>query len=413
MMRITLVAFGTRGEVQPYIALGLALQAAGHTVKIVTIGQLHELVSAYGLTSIEIPFHSFSESQVTSNNTVPLWVMYQTAQKLIRQTLAVIWEACQDAEAIIFHQMARVAMTHVVEKLNVPAFIVIFHPYHLRFILYQWREINRYGEPRLELSEALRQQAEWLMFKGPINRWRREVLGLPQAPFWGNDELIKARQIPVFCAYSPLIFPKRSEWPAWFHVTGYYFLNSPEGWQPPQALAQFLDSGPPPVYIGFGSLLRQGNVQNMTDVALQALKASGQRGILAAGWSNFGQRSALPPTVLAIESAPHDWLFPRMAAVVHHGGAGTTAAGIRAGVPSILIPVVWDQPFWGQRVASLGIGPPPISPKQLTAERLAAAIEMAVHDRPMRERALQFGAQIRAEDGLGKTLALLESYWQK
>jgi UDP:flavonoid glycosyltransferase YjiC (YdhE family) len=288
--------------------------------------------------------------------------------------------------------------------------MVIVHPYHLRFTLYQWREINPHGRLTFELGGFLRQQFEWVMFRPHINRWRRESLGLGRAPFWGNDKLIKARRIPLLCAYSPTIYPRRADWPAWLHVTGYYFLDQPEAWEPPAALTAFLESGPPPVYIGFGSLLHQGDVQNMTDLVLRALATSGQRGILAAGWSDFGQRLALPASVLAIDSAPHDWLSPRMAAVVHHGGAGTTAAGIRAGVPNILIPVAWDQPFWGQRVASLGIGPLPIPPKQLTAERLAAAIEMAVQNQPMRERAVQFGAQIRAEDGLGQTLTLLESY---
>ncbi len=412
-MRITMVAFGTRGEVQPYIALGLALQAAGHMVKVVTIGQLHELVTAYGLTSVSIPFHSFGSTQVTGDNSVPLLVMYRTAQQFIKDTLRVIWEECRDAEAIIFHHMSRMAVTHVVEKLKVPAFMVIVHPFHLRFLLYDWREINIHGEPVLELGGMARQQAEWWMFKGPINRWRRDVLGLPHAPFWGNDGLIKTRQIPLFCAYSPRIYPKRADWPDRVHVTGYYFLDQPPGWEPPAALTAFLEAGSPPVYIGFGSLLHQGDLQDKTDLVLEALRRAGQRGILAAGWSGFGQRPALPESVLAIESAPHDWLFPRVAAVVHHGGAGTTAAGIRAGIPSILIPVTWDQPFWGQRVADLGIGPPPISPKQLTAERLAAAIDAAVHDQTLRTRAAQLGEQIRAENGVAQTMMLIEQYLKR
>ncbi|MBN2004795.1 MAG: glycosyltransferase family 1 protein [Anaerolineae bacterium] len=411
-MRITMVAFGTRGEVQPYIALGLGLQAAGHTVKIVTIGQLHELVSAYKLTSVEIPFHSFSASQVNKKDSIPLRVMYQTAQQFIKQSLTVIWEACKDAEAIIFHHMSRMAVTHVVEKLQVPAFMVVIHPYHLRFLVYNWREINPHGEPVFELGGVLRQQAEWWMFKGHINRWRREVLGLPRAPFWGNDELIKRLRIPLFCAYSPAVYPKRADWPDWLHVTGYYFLERLQDWQPPAGLQAFLEDGPPPVFVGFSSSIHQG-VQQATDVVVQALSAVGQRGILAAGWSEFGRKPDLPVSVFPVESVPHDWIFPRVVAAVHHAGAGTLGACIRAGIPSVAIPFSWDQPFWGQRVADLGIGPAPISPKLLTAKRLAAAIDVAVHDQTIRARATQLGEQIRAEDGIEQTLALMEQYLKR
>ena len=409
-MRITMVAFGTRGEVQPYIALGLGLQAAGHTVQIVTIGQLDELVTTYGLTSIAIPFHSFASEQLTHNNTVPLREMYRAAQQFIKQTLSIIWDACRNVDAIIFNHMSRMAVTHVLEALDIPAFMVIVHPYHLHFVLYKWRTINAYGKPAFKVGEVLRQQAEWHMFKGYINRWRKDVLGLPSAPFWGNDALIRTRKIPLFCSYSPTIYPKLEEWPEWLHVTGYYFLDEPIGWSPPPALVEFLADGPPPVYIGFGSLLHQGKVQDITTLAVKALKASGQRGILAAGWSDFGHRPHLPDSVIAIESVPHTWLFPRVAAVVHHGGAGTTAAGIRAGVPSILIPVAWDQPFWGQRVADVGIGPPPIPPKRLTVTRLANTIKMATQDGAMRARVRRFAEQIRAEDGVARTIALFHQY---
>ncbi|HNT75158.1 MAG TPA: glycosyltransferase [Anaerolineae bacterium] len=408
-MRITMVAFGTRGEVQPYIALGLGLQAAGHTVKIVTIGQLHELVSAYGLTSVEIPFHSFSADEVNKKDVVPLRVMYQAAQQFIKQSLVVIWDACKDAEAIFFNQMSRVALTHVVEKLAIPAFMVLVNPYHFRFVLYHWRELKPCGRHKFELGGLLRQQAEWLMFKGHINRWRREVLGLPPAPFWGNDRFIKTEKIPLFCAYSPIVVPKCENFPAWLHVTGYYFLERPGDWHPPPALTAFLEAGPPPVYVGFSSSIHQG-VQRATELVVRALATAGQRGILAAGWSEFGHRPVLPAHVLAIESVPHDWLFPRVAAAVHHAGAGTLAACIRAGIPSVTIPFAWDQPFWGQRAADLGIAPPPIPPRQLTAERLAAAIITTVTDPAMRARGAQLAAQVQAEDGVAQTIALFQQY---
>ena len=152
------------------------------------------------------------------------------------------------------------------------------------------------------------------------------------------------------------------------------------------------------------------NPQQLAEVALQALASSGQRGLLLTGWGGLRPKSA-PDNVFVVDSAPHSWLFPRMAAVVHHGGAGTTAEGLRAGVPSVIVPFVLDQPFWGARIKALGVGPAPIPKKQLTADRLAAAISAAVTDSAMRQRAAACGAAIRAENGVSNAVALIKRYF--
>jgi sterol 3beta-glucosyltransferase len=194
-------------------------------------------------------------------------------------------------------------------------------------------------------------------------------------------------------------------WSEHARVTGYWFLDHPPDWQPPADLVDFLESGPPPIYIGFGSLKSRG-AEKAGRIVLDALRQSGHRGVIAIGGGGLSE-SDLPDEVFAVGSVPHDWLFPRMAAVVHHGGAGTTGAELRAGVPSVIVPVTNDQPFWGRRVRALGVGPAPIPRRRLTADRLARAICIAVTDESIRKRGAELGETIRAEDGVGNAVRIV------
>jgi UDP:flavonoid glycosyltransferase YjiC (YdhE family) len=168
----------------------------------------------------------------------------------------------------------------------------------------------------------------------------------------------------------------------------------------------FLQSGPPPVYIGFGSMVNS-KPEETTALVLQALARTGQRGVLSAGWGGL-MKADLPETVFMIGSIPFSWLFPQMAAVVHHGGAGTTSMGLRAGIPSVITPFMGDQPFWGQRVYELGVGSRPIPLRHLTVERLAESIRCAVSDTAMREKAARLGKLIQAENGIARAVAIIE-----
>jgi UDP:flavonoid glycosyltransferase YjiC (YdhE family) len=209
----------------------------------------------------------------------------------------------------------------------------------------------------------------------------------------------------VLYGYSRHVWPPPGGWDATNHVTGYWFLDAHADWLPPQDLLEFLDAGDPPVYVGFGSMGNR-NPAEAAEITLQALQRAGQRGVLAAGWGGLSP-AELPESVYMTSSIPHNWLFPRMAAVVHHGGAGTTAAGLRAGIPSIVVPFMGDQPCWGQRVAALGVGPRPIPRRKLTVEALAAAIGQAIHDSQMRQRARQLGENIRDEHGVANAVAIV------
>jgi UDP:flavonoid glycosyltransferase YjiC (YdhE family) len=203
-----------------------------------------------------------------------------------------------------------------------------------------------------------------------------------------------------------VVIPKPADWDEHAHLTGYWFLNHSPKWQPHAKLIDFLEAGPPPVYIGFGSMM-PANMQQTTELVLEALRQSGQRGILAQGWGGLEQPD-LPDDVLMLRVAPHDWLFPRMAAVVHHGGAGTTSAGLRAGVPSIVVPFGADQPFWGNRIYELGAGPQPIPYRRLTIQRLNDAICSVVADQAMRQRAAMLGKRIQTEDGVAQAIGIIE-----
>jgi sterol 3beta-glucosyltransferase len=244
---------------------------------------------------------------------------------------------------------------------------------------------------------------------GPfINRWRREKLHLPSIPFGQFPySQLHGRPVPVLGGYSPLVVPKPSDWGKHIHVTGYWFLDPKPNWQPPVPLVKFLESGPAPVYVGFGSMANR-RPRQTTQLVRDALEQAGQRGILATGWGGL-ERTDISANLFALDAVHHVWLFPKVSAVVHHGGSGTTGAGLRAGVPSVLVPHIGDQPFWAKRVVEMGVGPKPIPRHQLTARRLAEAITTAVTDTGMQARALSLGERIRAEDGLGKAVEIIES----
>ena len=210
-------------------------------------------------------------------------------------------------------------------------------------------------------------------------------------------------------AYSPGIIPPPGDWPDSLHITGYLFLEGQDAWQPSPELQAFLGAGDPPLYIGFGSMAGR-DPEKLANIVYEALALSGQRGLLLTGWGGL-QPESVPDNVFVLDSAPHAWLFPRMSAVVHHGGAGTTAEGLRAGVPTVIVPFAFDQPFWGARVRASGLGPDPIPLKKLTAKRLARAIQVAVSDPSIRQRARSCGEAIRSEYGIGNAVSVGRRYF--
>jgi UDP:flavonoid glycosyltransferase YjiC (YdhE family) len=319
-----------------------------------------------------------------------------------------IWQASQGAEFIIASTVA-FAGCDCAAKRNCPSCLAHLQPQaptteFPSFNLPPWLS---FGGRLNRLTHTLAEKIMWRVMGSVYNRWRQNTLGFPPLAEYALTHF-RATRVPAFYAYSPAVLPKPHDWPARCHVTGYWFLETPASFQPPPALLRFLEAGPPPVYIGFGSTVSK-DPRRLTETALAALQLAGQRGILLSGWAGLSS-AKLPETVFCLEDAPHDWLFPRMAAVVHHGGAGTTGASLRAGIPTLVTPFALDQFGWGKIVADLGVGPKAIPVKKLTAEKLAAAIQTAVTDIEMRERAAALGKKIRAEDGIGWTMELMAPY---
>ena len=242
-----------------------------------------------------------------------------------------------------------------------------------------------------------------------VNKLRQEILTLPPIP-WRYYTKIDISDVPIIYGYSQYVIPKPVDWGDHLHVTGYWFMPD-HHYQPPRELASFLDAGQKPVYIGFGSML-DAEAARTTQIVLEALQITGGRAILHGGWSDFGAQE-LPDSVLKTGEVPHSWLFPRMAAVVHHGGAGTTAAGLRAGVPSVIVPYFADQPFWARHVHQLGASPAPIPREQLSATKLAAGIKSALKNDQMKTKASQLGQQIRGENGVAQAVELINRYLEK
>ena len=263
----------------------------------------------------------------------------------------------------------------------------------------------------------------WLPFRGSLRRasyhatWqvlyrfiragndaaRNRVLGL--GPGANPFSVMLRERWPTLYGFSSAVVPRPSDWGPELALTGYWFLDRLPGWAPPRELTDFLAAGPTPICVGFGSM-PSADPEQTTQLFARALELAGQRGILLTGWGGL-TRARLPDTVLALESAPHDWLFPRAAAVVHHGGAGTTAAALRAGVPALVIPFIADQRFWGQRLSTLCAGLGPMPRRQLSAEPLAAALRALVENPVYRARAAQVADVLAREDGVARAVAAL------
>ncbi len=422
MTKITILTAGTRGDTQPYVALGDGLQQAGYQVRLAAGANFEAFVKQYGLEfySIGADFSQMMNSpqaQAVLDSDSPIKMLLsqskasQSIGKMMGQMLDDVWDASQGSDAILFSP-GQPNGYFIAHELGIPCVAVNAVPMTPTRMQ---PAAMFYSGPRLGsaynlLTHTVFDQMFWLGF-GPMLRsfWQRHAQAHPtvRIPMRAPSGRQRAEHLPTLYGYSESVLPRPSDWPDEAHVTGYWFIEHEPAWQPPADLVAFLKSGPPPVYIGFGSMANRRTASEMTDLIVKALQLSGQRGLLATGWNGLSADSHLPETIYRLDSAPHTWLFPQVSAVVHHGGAGTTAAGIRAGMPSIIVPHGVDQPMWGQRVAELGVGPQPIPRKQLTAERLAQAMT-ATTDKAMRAHAHALGQKIRAENGVANAVQLID-----
>lgn len=317
------------------------------------------------------------------------------------------YAACRDADALICLGVFSSFGHCIAESLRIPMINVEPTPLlpSKTFAAPSWPIQKDLGGLHNWLSGAAMLQVVSLWYRPFVNDFRQK-LGLPANTAANFHHIL--RSTPMLGAYSPRIIPHPPDWPDSVHITGYFFLDSQAGWQPSPGLEEFLEAGDPPVYIGFGSMAGR-SPEQLASLIAEALAMSGQRGILLTGWGGL-RAELVPDNIFMVDAAPHSWLFPRMAAVVHHGGAGTTAEGLHAGVPAVVVPFAFDQPFWGTRIKELGLGPDPIPLKKLTPGRLAGAIKTAVTDPGIQQQASSCAKAIRAEDGIGNAVKVIKKY---
>ncbi|MBE1532156.1 glycosyltransferase [Actinomadura algeriensis] len=405
MSTIVIFGAGSRGDVQPCAALGRALRARGHDVKLVASARYASLAAGAGVGFAPLTadpteiLESDAGQELLAGGRNPVKflggfrrILGPMAERLLAECL----DACKDADLLLGPTLGALPR-HIGEHLGVPWALIHFQPS---------RSTGAFPHPFVPRARLLGpvanrasfhavDQVAWLLSRPFINPWRQDRLGLPPLPLRnaGDDR-------PVLACFSSAVVPRPRDWPRNLAMTGYWFLDEPE-WTPPADLAAFLDDGPPPVYVGFGSMVPK-DAAMTARIVRTALRLAGVRGIVQ------GDPDTSDEHVLAVRDVPHTWLFPRMAAVVHHGGAGTTAAGLRAGAPTVVCPFFGDQPYWGERVAALGAGPSPLPFRTLTVPRLAARIRAAVDDPDIADRADDLGRRIRAEDGLARAQEALE-----
>jgi sterol 3beta-glucosyltransferase len=415
-MRITILTLHARGDTEPFIALALRLKSQGHSIRLGARPDVKDLVRDYRIDFVPLgnPYQPFIAGAAKANAVGSGHPVSKLRYGLRQRSYVTeglhedAWQAAQGADAVIFKYPWITGYT-IAEKLRVPSVPVMLLPLTPTRAFPSFmvgRAIDR-GPLLNQLVWHLPWEAVWQGLRWDDRKLRRQV-GLPLLPFRGA--LPGERHgMPILCAWSPAVLPPPADWPANREVTGYWFLDPPPGWQPSGELMRFLEAGPPPVSIGFGSMVSADRAATLK-IILDALKLAGLRGVLLGGWGEIGAGSDLPRTAFSAPSIPHSWLFPRMAAVVHHGGAGTTGAGLRAGVPAVICPHLADQPSWARVVHDLRAGPPPIPFRDLTASRLAQALHDATTNPVMRQRAAAIGSKIRSEDGTGRAAEAILCY---
>jgi UDP:flavonoid glycosyltransferase YjiC (YdhE family) len=414
-VRVVVVAVGSRGDVQPYTALAAGLAAAGHEVAVATHAGFAELVGRTGLAfrPIAADPRAVVESEqgqawlASARNPVTFFTRLMPLARAGAAEMADdIVDACRDADLIVYSTLGAAAW-HAGQAsgtLAVPAPLV---PVSLtRQFATALAPVESLGPWLNLLSHSMVDVALDLPFRGAINRWRKDRLGLGPVRTLDLFASLQKQGLPVVYGFSPTIVPRPSDWRPNLHVTGAWFLDAAEDWQPDGRLAAFLDAGPAPVFAGFGSMRPPDPAKVAADVAA-ALRAEGLRGIVSAGWAGLAVDHS--DDILVVDEVPHDWLFPRMAAVVHHGGAGTTATALRAGVPSMAVPFFADQFFWARRAAGLGVGPPALPIGKLDTDHLALRLRRLTGDATVRANAAEVGERIRAEDGVKEAVRVLES----
>ena len=404
------------------VALGLGLQAAGHQVTVAAPSNFATLVRKHGLS-----FHAFAVNveELLRSDLGRAWLGHSShspgrevwlVSRLVRE-----WAGPMAQESLALAGTADLFISGVMTLDVVDALVTVGGGAHVVALLAPFHA-SRSGVVGLRAPHPARESelnrlagvatAAALGFGfGSPGLVARRLLGLAsrRVPSFGRGYRLSLARTPTVLGASPLVVPPPADWPAWVRSTGYWFLPTPLDWSPEPRLADFLASGDAPVYVGFGSMSTRDADGTLRMIA-DGLARAGRRGVIHSGGADLSEvTTALDSRLLVIDDVPHDWLFPQLAGVIHHGGAGTTAAGLRAGVPSAVVPHIGDQPYWGRRIAELGVGADPVPRHRITSEGIAAMIERMSEPAVM-SSATQLGNRIRAERGVDESVAFIERF---
>ncbi|MDT0309551.1 glycosyltransferase [Streptomyces sp. DSM 44917] len=408
-MRVLMVTAGATGDVLPYTGLAARLAEAGHRPVIATHGDFAPLVRERGLE-----FRSFGDEEAgheehtfgrgsrelvpNARRTADLVRNLDHGIEAMRAVMA------EGADVVLLSTTSTPLGWHAAEAAGgLPTVGVFLQPAHPtrewppaflsgRRSLGGWGNAAAAGAAHAAIDRAT---------AGAAKRFRARH-GLPPVPARAFRRRVEERHWPVCYGFSPTVVPRPADWRPGLEVVGYWWPRRPTGWEPPPGLQEFLEAGPPPVLIGFGSTaIDAGHRGRVAEALRGALRLAGVRGVVQSGWAGL---SVADDHVFPVGAVPHDWLMPRVAAVVHHGGAGTTAAALRAGVPAVTVPAGMDRPFWAERQVALGTSPGWVPIARLGAERLAELIRRAVSGKGHRERAREVAEALAAEDGAARVL---------
>lgn len=420
-MRVTILSVGSRGDVEPCVALGLGLKAAGHEVRLATHSTFEALVEGRGLyfSPLSVDPREVVESLARSGAS-GISVMRnfrRTIEPALYRATEDALAACEDAEGVVVSSAAFFGYD-VADALDIPAAGVSLQPltgasrFFPNALMPSRAGLLEGGASARVISGAYNrfshlaaEQLLWQPFRRTINRIRRDLLSLPPQPFSGPFRQPSADDWVQLHGWSRLLLDRPPDWGENLKVTGYWFLEREEGWEPPEELSEFLERGRAPVCMGFGSSSIQ-DPEKTAKVFAETLRRLGQRGVLLGGWG--GLKSAdLPDNVFQTEEAPYDWLLPKTRGFIHHGGTGAVHAALRAGIPSITVPSLGDQLLWGYLLERLGASPEPIPRGKLSSWRLTSAISTLLTDKGIRDRAASLGEQSLAEDGVSEAVEAL------
>ncbi len=414
-MRIVITTVGTRGDIQPMLAVARGLAAAGHDVTLATHRDFADDARAHGIgfRPMAGSFREICESDagrewLESGDSLFRYraTVRRTFAELQRQWLDEADAAVEGADAVLSHPLCWGGLAGA-ERRGLPLAVLSLVP---------WVPTGAFRVVTIPLPEARwlnRRLNDWVhgMFGGifiDTLRAHRAKVGLTPLPDTNVAAHYFRRETPHLHLYSEAVVPRPADWPAWAEVTGFCRLPD-DGWSAPEDLARFLAAGPPPVYVGFGSMTGK-DPAVLTRLALDAVRRAKRRAVVVTGWGGLAASEARDDVFVA-RDVPHAWLFPRCSVLVHHGGVGTFGAGLAAGRPTVVTPFFGDQPYWGRRAEALGVGPRAVQKKALTADRLARAIVEADETPAFRESAERIAGELAREDGVARAVARLEKVW--